>query len=184
MSLDSGNVRVAVTGAVYVAATGTAAPTTEDSTLDAAFGDLGYVSEDGITESRDRTSTNIKAWQNGDTVRTVVTEATYTLAFTMIETKAGTVELFYGNAPVAGKVVVVPTKTGGRKAFVVDVIDGDEALRIYIAEGEVTETGDLVYANGEAIGYPVTITGYSTSAIQDVDGNNGAAAIWHSSLAS
>lgn len=184
MAQDSANVRVGVTGAVYVAPTGTAAPTNEGSSLNAAFADLGYVGEDGVTESRDRTVDTIKAWQNGDTVRQVVTEATYQLSFTMIETREATVELYYGNAPVSGSVVVVPTKTGGRKSFVVDVIDGDEAKRIYIAEGEVTETGEIVYANGEAIGYPVTIVGYSTSAIQDADGDNGAAEIWFSSLAS
>jgi hypothetical protein len=184
MAQDSANVRVGVTGAVYVAPTGTAAPTNEDSSLNAAFVDLGYVGEDGVTESRDRTVDTIKAWQNGDTVRQVITEATYTLSFTMIETKGSTVELYYGNAPVAGRVVVVPTKTGGRKSFVVDVVDGDEAKRIHIAEGEVTETGEIVYANGEAIGYPVTIVGYATSAITDAAGDNGAAQIWFSSLAS
>lgn len=43
MALDSDNVRVATTGAVYVAPTGTTAPTDSDGTLNAAFVDLGYV---------------------------------------------------------------------------------------------------------------------------------------------
>ena len=54
MALDSDNVIVAVTGAVYVAPTGTAAPTASDSTLNVAFVDLGYVSADGITEAIDK----------------------------------------------------------------------------------------------------------------------------------
>jgi hypothetical protein len=41
MALDSDNVRVAVSGAVYVAPTGTTAPTDSGTALDAAFIDLG-----------------------------------------------------------------------------------------------------------------------------------------------
>jgi hypothetical protein len=54
------------------------------------------VSEDGVTETRDRSSDTIKAWQNAATVRTVVTDATLTYALTLIETKRETVELYYG----------------------------------------------------------------------------------------
>ena len=57
MALDSDNVRVAVTGAVYVAPTGTAAPNYSDDALNVAFQDLGYVSADGIAESIDRATT-------------------------------------------------------------------------------------------------------------------------------
>ena len=69
MALDSDNVRVAVTGAVYVAPTGTTAPTASGSSLDAAFIDLGYVSSDGITEGIDKSTTQIRSWQDGSLVR-------------------------------------------------------------------------------------------------------------------
>ena len=41
MALDSGNVRVGVTGVVYVAPLGTTLPTDETSAPDAAFQDVG-----------------------------------------------------------------------------------------------------------------------------------------------
>lgn len=183
MALDSGNVRVAVTGAVSVGLTSATAPVDADSAL-TGFDDLGYVGEDGVTEARDRSTNTIRGWQNGDILREVVTEASVTYAFTMVETKAETVELYYGGAVDTsdGSIVVVPSKTGGRKSFVLDVIDGDDYIRAYVPEGEVVEVGEQVYANGEAIGYEVTVRAYPSATIPDADGNNGSVVKWYSSL--
>lgn len=184
MALDSGNVVVGKTGAVRVGIVGATAPTSATSDISAGHNDLGYISEDGVTEARDRTTNKIKGWQNGDTLREVVTESSFTLAFTMVETREETVELFYGNPVTGASVVVVPSKTGGRKSFVCDVVDDGQTIRIYIPEGEVTEVGEVSYVNGDAVGYPVTISGYATDAIQDDDGNNGTAEIFYSALES
>lgn len=176
MALDSANVRVAVTGEISVGATSAAAPTAVSSAL-TGFTGLGYVSEDGVTESRDRSTNDIKAWQNADTVRTVVTEANLSYTFRLIETNAATLELFYGSAAAGGDLTVIPSTTGGRKSFVIDVVDGAELLRIYIPQGEVSEVGDVVYASGEAIGYEVTIRAYPDSTL------GGSARIFSSALA-
>jgi hypothetical protein len=177
VATDSSNVRVAVTGEISVAPTGTAAPTTAVSALNVAFVGLGYVSEDGVTESRERSTTDIKAWQNADTVRTVVTDANLSYTFRLIETTEAALELFYGSAAASGSLVVTPATTGGRKSFVIDVVDGDEALRIYIPEGEVSEVGDVVYASGEPIGYEVTVRAYPNTTL------GGSAQIFSTSLA-
>lgn len=179
MALDSTKVRVAVTGAVSMGATTATAPTGTGGTI-TGFTDLGLISEDGVTESRGRSTNDIKAWQNGATVRTVVTEGTLTYSFTLLETKKETVELFYGATVTAatadGSFVVVPTSTGGRRSFVLDVVDGGELLRVYIPQGEVTEVGDRVYSNGEPIGYEVTIAAYDDTTI------SGAAKVWATAL--
>lgn len=167
MALDSSNVRVAVTGAVYRGPTGTAAPTAADSSLNVAFKDHGYVSEDGVTETRDRSTNQIKGWQNADLVREVVTDSAYSLTFTLIETKLETVELYYGATVDGsdGSIDIVPSATGGRYSFVVDLIDGDDLIRIYLPSAEVTEVGDQVYQSGEAIGYQVTVKGYAVNGV-------------------
>lgn len=167
MSLTSSNVRVAVTGAVYVAPTATAAPTAADATLNVAFKDLGYVSEDGVTETRDRSTNEIRAWQNADLVREVVTDSSLAYSFTLIETKLETIELFYGGTvdDTDGSIGIVPSATGGRHSFVIDVIDGTDLIRIYLPSAEITEVGDQVYQSGEAIGYEVTVKGYPVSGV-------------------
>lgn len=179
MALDSSNVRVAVTGAIYAGPTSTTAPTSAVSVV-AGLDDLGYVGEDGVTETRDRSSEKIRAWQHGATVREVVTEGDFTLTCVLLETKKETIELYYGGTVAAdGSIVINPTETGGRKSFVVDVIDDEDFIRTYIKEGEVTEVGDQVYANGEAIGYEVTIAAYDA----DYEGTRGSAKKWYSALA-
>lgn len=162
MATDSSNVDVAVTGAVSYGPTATTAPTDADTPLAAGFRDVGYISADGVVETRDRSTSNIVAWQNSDVVRTVITESSITVSFTMIESNPNSVELFYG-APVDtadGSVDIVPAATGGRKSIVVDYVDGTKFVRLYIPQGEVTEVGETTIAGADAVGYEVTITGY------------------------
>lgn len=160
MALDSDNVRVAVTGAVYVGATSATAPSASDSTL-TGFTDLGYTNGDGIKETVDKSVTSIKGWQNGATVRTVVSEAEYSVQFTLIETKLDVLELYYGVDITDGVINGNPSATGGRKSFVIDAIDGTNVERTYIPQGEVTSVGERVLAGGEPMGYDITITAYA-----------------------
>jgi len=183
MALVSENVRVAVTGAVMVGPTSATAPTDAD-TPPVGFDDLGYISEDGVTETRERSTDQLRAWQNADVLREVVTEASISFTFRMVETKAETVGLYYGSDvdPLDGSVAIVPARTGGRKSFIIDVIDGTDFIRVYIPSGEVTEVGDQVYASGEAIGYEVTITAYPDSRILTDDGQPASVKKFYSSL--
>lgn len=163
--LTSENVRVAVSGAVYVGATTAPAPTTSASPLGLGWTDLGYLSADGIAESIDRTTQQIRAWQDGSLVREVVTEGTYSLTMTFIETSQAVLELYYGADVTLGVLDGSATETGGRKSFVIDVVDGDIVERIYIPQGEVTSLGERTLASGEAVGYEVTISAYVTDGV-------------------
>ena len=155
-------VRVGVDGVVRVAPLGTAAPTTISGAWTSSV-DLGYVSEDGLTESNATTTEPIKAWQNGAIVRTVVTEGTTTFQFTLIQTSEETLLEYYGIVTadiVSGAFVSNPTAERPHKSYVFDVIDGDSVVRKYIKDGQVTEVGDIVYQNGAAIGFELTVTAY------------------------
>lgn len=180
MALDSTKVRAAVSGAVSVAPTGTAAPTDASTALNVAYKDLGFVSDAGVTESRSRSTNEIHAWQGGALVRTLVTSGSLTFHFVLLETKSDVVKLFYGTTVTQtatdGSFVVIPTSTGGRQCFVVDVIDGAELMRVFIPSGEVTEVGDHVYVNSDPIGYEVTLTAYPDTT------TGGNAKVWSTSL--
>ncbi len=159
MALTADNVNVAVTGKVYVAPTTATAPTGSDSTL-TGFTELGYVSADGITVTHDRSTSQIRAWQNSDLVREVTTEATTTYALMLLESNEDVIEAYFGATITGGKVQVNPSSTGGRKSWVIDVVDGADVIRHYIPTGEVTAVEAQTFANGEAIGYGITITAY------------------------
>jgi hypothetical protein len=181
VALNSDNVRVAVTGAMYVGATATAKPTSASSALPAGFNDLGYFSDDGVTETRDRSTNSIRGWQKAALLREVVTEAALSFQGVLVETKKETVELYYGS-PVDtsdGSIRIDPANTGGRQSFVLDIIDGDELIRAYIPSGEITDVGDQQYVSGDAIGYDVTVSAYL---VTDEDGDTYSAIKWYSSL--
>jgi hypothetical protein len=168
MALTSANVRVAITGSISKGPTSATLPTSTSATL-TGFTDLGYIGEDGVTEARDQSSEKIKAWQRGENVRTVITEGSLTYKFVMIETSKVTVETFYQStatsAATEGSITVYPTAQAGRFAWVFDVADDPQSIRVVIPEGEVTEVGEVKYANGEAIGREITITAYPSTAI-------------------
>ena len=180
MALNSANVDVAVTGAVSIAPVSSTAPTTASAALAVAWKDLGYCSDDGVTETRDRSTDSIKAWQNADVVREVITESSLTFKVTFIETKKETVEAYYAGSITAadGSIIIVPSTTGGRHAFVIDVVDGTNYIRTYIPQGEITEVGDMVYQSGSPVGYECTIKAYPDSGI------GGNAKKFHSQLVS
>lgn len=184
MALDSSLVRVAVTGAVAYAPVATAAPNDASTVLDPAYRDVGYISEDGVVETRDRSTNNIVAWQNAATVRTVVTEAAITVQLVMIESNKNSLELFYA-APVDdtdGSVEIDPAASGGRRRFVVDYIDGDEFVRLYLPEAELAEVGDSTLVSGDAVGYDVTLAGYPSATLLGASGKPLSAKKWFSGL--
>lgn len=171
MALATDEVGVAVSGEIYVAPTGTAAPVDTSTALNAAFKGLGYVSEDGVTENVERSTDDIIAWQNATTVRTVITDAKVTYEFTLIQTNVDVVEFVTGASVTQsvphGTYTMVAAATGGQQSFVFHIVDGAEIKRIYIAEAELSERGETVYASGEAIGYECVVTAYSDPVIYD-----------------
>lgn len=158
------NVRVGTSGAVYVGPTSSTAPTSATSSL-TGFTDLGYIHSDGVTATIDKSTNQIRAWQNSDLVREVVTEATATFQFVLLETSLEAVQLYYGTDVdlLDGSVEVNPAATSGRRSFVIDVIDGADAVRTYIPSGEILSIGDQVYQNGEPVGFDVTVTAYASA---------------------
>lgn len=170
MALDATKVRVGVTGAVYVGPSDTAPPEDATTVLDVALLDVGYISEDGVTETQDTDSEDIVAWQNGATVRKVQTSHDLMYSFTMIETSEVTLTEFYGNftaadagPPITDDTVKIDGAELPHRVWVLSVLDGDEVLRVAIPDGQITERGEITYANGEAVGREVTITCFPDS---------------------
>lgn len=71
-----------VAGAIYRAPLGTALPTDATTALAAEYKDLGYVSDEGITQSESKDSSNVVAF-GGDVV--YITEGEHTDTFKFAE---------------------------------------------------------------------------------------------------
>lgn len=162
MALTADNVVVGVTGKVYTGATTATAPTSSTAAL-TGFTELGYVSSDGVSFTTDKSTNQIRAWQNADLVRESITEGTVTYSFTLLETTEEVLALYFGSVVVDGKVTLNPTNTGGRKSFVIDVVDGAKAIRHYVPSGEVLAVEAQTIQNGEAVAYGVTVTAYASA---------------------
>lgn len=160
MATSAANVVVGITGAAYVGLTSATAPTSSSSAL-TGFNDLGYLSADGIEVSSDMNTSAIRAWQNSDLVRESVTESTLTYKFTLLETTAETVKLYFGSTPASSKVSYNPSSTGGRKSFVFDIVDGSTTVRHYVPTGEVMKVEPIAVKNGEPVSYGITVVAYA-----------------------
>lgn len=159
MANNALDVLVGSSGKVYGGATGTTLPTTATASLAGGFGDLGYISEDGVAMSIGQDSSEIKAW-GGSTIRKIQTSHTVELKLTMIETNVNSVAAFYGSSNVTSGTIKVTSLTNTRQEWVVDVVDGSNVVRLVVPDGEVTVHDDVVFKTDEAIGYGVTITCY------------------------
>ena len=161
-----------VDGGIYFAPAGTTLPTDATTALATAFKNLGYVSEDGVTNSLSKETTEIKEW-GGDTVDVVLTAQNDTFSFTLIESlNVDVLKAYYGDENVSGTLadgitITANSKELPEKAWVVDMIMRNGALkRIVIPRGKVTTTEEITYVDNEVVGYGITIT-----AFPDVSGN-------------
>lgn len=155
-----------VGGGIYSAPLGTALPTDATTALNQAFKNLGYVSEDGVTNSDERSTDDIKAW-GGDTVNTVQTEKKDTFKYTLIE--ALNVEVLkevYGDSNVSGKLETgITIKSNSKEldphSIVIETVLTDNALkRIVLPNAKVTEVGEITYGDSDNVGYETTVTCY------------------------
>lgn len=160
MALTTENVRVGVTGAVYVAPSTVALPSSATASL-TDYVDVGYISQDGVRQMSMVDRNEIIAWQNADVVREPLTRVKTQFQFTMIEFNAASLSLYFGEIIENGDTTFdFGRYQPERYRMVLDVVDGTQTIRHVIADGEVAERGEIVYANAEPVGLNVTVTAY------------------------
>lgn len=154
-----------VGGAIYRAPLGASLPTSATEELDLAFESLGFVSDDGVTNGTSFESSEIKAW-GGSTVMTSVTGRKDTFGFKLIESMSPeTLRVVFGDDNVIGTDIASGYTVKSNMAapepasWVIDLALNSGALkRIVIPKAAISEFGDIVYKDDEAIGYEITIT--------------------------
>lgn len=148
-------------------------PETTTESLASAFKDLGYASDDGLTNSNSPENDDVKAW-GGDTVLSVQKSKDDTFKFTLIEVlDINVMKAVYGSDNVSQDsttnqiTITANSDEAEYGSWVIDMIlKGGVAKRIVIPDAKITEVGDIVYADDDAVGYEITLT-----CVPDASGN-------------
>lgn len=151
-------------GSIFRAPIGTTLPTDAITALPAAFENLGYISEDGLTNANSTESEQVKDW-GGVNVLTTKTSEDDTFKFAMIEFKRkAALQTYWGDDAVTGTDVEsgLSVAVGGNEdvahVYVVEkVLKGGVLQRTVIPSATVSEKEDIEYTNADAVGLGVTL---------------------------
>lgn len=170
MALDADEVVIGSNGNVYVAPVGSAGPTDPTTDLDAAFLDLGFLSEDGVTITPGLSVGDVMGWQNKYPLRRFEESRSLEVSFTMLQWNETTLPFALGGGAVATATSVhtyTPPTAGSldERAMVIEWQDGDKLYRMHILRGMVTELGDFTLARTEASGLSVTFSVLAESGV-------------------
>lgn len=153
-----------VGGSIYSAPIGTALPTDATTALNTVFKCLGYVSDDGVQNSDDRKTTDIKSW-GGDIVNSVQTEKTDTFKYTLIEAlNVDVLKEIYGDSNVTGDLDTgITVKSNSTEldehVIVIEMVLRNNVLkRVVLPSAKVTDVGEIKYKDGDNVGYETTVT--------------------------
>jgi hypothetical protein len=141
-------------GGVLAAPIGTTLPTgatASTSALDADFEALGFITDDGLTKSEDRSPSDIVAW-GGDTIATqaaLVLHGDANVTTTAADATNGT-----------RMAVVTRSGLAPLHAWVFDIISGTARIRYVVPIGRVTEVGDTTFSDSDPAGLDYTVTCY------------------------
>ena len=158
------------TGGILSGPLGTPLPTDASTAPDAAIAGVGYISDDGVSESMNRETDKIKAW-GGDVVKIVQSEHSVTYQYTMIEAARAEVNReVYGEPNVTATVattthgnllaIKVTAEQLPHRVRVIEIKDGDARVRIVLPDSQITEVGDVTYQDAAIIAYPVTVEAF------------------------
>lgn len=157
-------------GAVFWAPAGTTLPTSADEDLDAAFENLGYVTEDGVTVSTEEERDDIVAWGPED-VMSAETAYRKTATLALLETaRKNVLEFLYGKDNVYEDGNTLSWDDTGdplpRGVLVVDTLQNNGSTtprikrQIFGDAQFVDRSGDHVYNNSDPLSFPIVVKAY------------------------
>lgn len=164
MSGDVANPRIWEGCSVYHAPVGTAGPTDVTTDLNAAFEDLGLLSDEtGMVESRSETVTDHYAWGN-ILVRTTRSKHKRTLRVAFLEDNPSVFEVINPGSLTytAGGTTIRTVKRPESypRAWVLETTDGTNVRRRHIPRGEVIEVADIEHSEDSMTMFEATISVY------------------------
>ena len=165
MPKSSSQIRVGANGTVFVAPVGTVAPTDIATAWAAAWVDLGFTSEEGVTFRDSKTTEKIAVWQMFSAARYIVTDADTNCSFVLRQWSKDTVKLAFGGGTITTTVgppahyLYTPPAPGtvDERALGIEWIDGTVTYRLVMPKVMVTEGVETNLTRTNASDLPITV---------------------------
>lgn len=161
-----------VSGYLWWAPYGTTLPTDSDTKLDPAFKLGGFVGEDGVTNTTETETTEVKD-MGGNTVMKIISSYAESYQFVLIEAlRAESAKIRYGSDAVEGEDGQLTIKhkmpSGESLSIVIEVImTGEKKDRIVIGNASRSEFGDRQFHSTDVVGYDVTMSANADTRLGD-----------------
>lgn len=123
---------------------------------------VGYVSEDGVSKTVDRSTEKIKDW-NGDTVIVLTTDHSVVIKFTVLEAaNAALLKSIFGEGNVKVEGNNITTIDNGddlpHNSWQWDIKGGaDSKIRLFAPDAQVTSVGDVNFVRSDVIKYELEL---------------------------
>lgn len=173
MAKSTSQIVVAGTGSILVAPVATVAPVDVATPWAAAWIDLGYTNEDGVTFTDEKTVEDIMLWQLFYPGRTIVTARNSTAAFSLAQWNKDTVPLAFGG----GTITTTPGPpahyrysppapgTVDERALGIEIVDGSVIKRFIIPRCVVSEAVETNLVKSTAANLPITVKALGTDGV-------------------
>lgn len=170
--LSLNNVGIAVSGFVALAPLGTTLPTSLTASLNAAFRQVGYLDEDGMSEVHDESRGEMPLWQNRTTLEFIESAKLY-IEGKFAETGSVPVTEFWYGATVTqtathGSYQIQKGRTSGRMAGVfLEIFQSGDQRLVVSADCEVFKNGDAERNAQTGTVYPFQVAIYDEPMVYD-----------------
>lgn len=165
MAQTAEEITVALTGNVWIAPYSDSLNLPEDlGAPDAAYTDMGYTSEDGVTFAVTPNVEDIMAWQKATPVRRIVTSRESVVGYTLEQLNLDTFAHAFGGGewtePTAGIYRYDPPADADELAeysAIIDFYDGDRHGRFVLIRGTVNDAVETNLVRNNAAMLPVSL---------------------------
>ena len=157
--------RPKVGGAVFSATLGSnlVIPTDASTALTSDFKDLGYVSEDGVTQTMSNDTTDVKEW-GGNTVLSIDDNFADQWKMKLIEaTNVDVLKEVFGQNNVTvdsnGHITIAASAVGrDYRCYVVDMVLRNGGIRrVVLPNAKIASVEDITHGAKDAVGYGITL---------------------------
>lgn len=164
MAFSASNVRTAPSGRVHVAPVGTAEPDDITTPLNAAFGEFGYLTPDGVSITPSVETESINVWQSLAPVLTPITGISFEVSFTIAELNAIGLSAFFNgsdwtNDGGVGRLEVESNPGTQERVLVIEWTDNrDDNYRLVIPRAQMTNREALSLTRGDSTNQGITFS--------------------------